>query len=137
MEDPVERCFQKVESDRDNDDCHNKSGNIFNSSMPERMLVIRRFCRHFESDQRDCRRARIREVVDRVGRDGNTSADDADCKFNRTKQQICNNSRPAGQNSVGGSNRRRHGIFMVFDKQTNQQFIHKASRLRNFVKKKQ
>ena len=57
------------ENDDERDDDARK---ILDARVAERVLFIRRFTCHFKADERDDGRAGICEVVDGIGRDGNT-----------------------------------------------------------------
>ena len=51
---------------------------ILDARVAKRVLFIRRFTCHFKADERDNGRAGICEVVDGIGRDGNTVKNRAD-----------------------------------------------------------
>ena len=63
------------ENDDERDDDARK---ILDARVAERVLFIRRFTCHFKADERDNGRAGICEVVDGIGRDGNTVKNRAD-----------------------------------------------------------
>lgn len=63
------------ENDNERDDDARK---ILDARVAERVLFIRRFTCHFKADERDNGRAGICEVVDGIGRDGNTVKNRAD-----------------------------------------------------------
>ena len=86
--------------------CHHQPRDILNPAMSERMLRIRLCACQLEARQRHDRRSRIRQVVDRICRDGNGMADGTRKKFSRKEQYIEQNTYHTAQHTIFFTNLR-------------------------------
>ena len=118
MEDFGDRRTNQFHCHYENDNGDNEAGNIFTSSMSERMVGVCFLRSNPKADQCDDRRACIGQIVEGICDDGDGSADQACTKFCTKEQNIQKDAEHTAYEAVFLPYFRRFNIFSVFYQQS-------------------
>ena len=100
MQDLVYRVPQQLKPHEDDDHRDRKTGKILDASVSKGVIRIRLLAGKLEAKQRDGARARVREVVERVRRDGDGAGDRAGKELEREKNDIQADTHDAAEHAV-------------------------------------
>ena len=120
----LERRLRQLRAHQQDQPRHDQPRDIFHPSVAEGVLRVWLFPRETEAQQRHHRRARVREVVECVRRDGDRAADRPGKELPHKEHEVQRDAHHPAQLAIGAAHGGICDIVAVFDKQVGQKCNH-------------
>ena len=126
MQNAVERGFEKLEADQNDDERDDQSRNVLGTSVAERVLRIRLLAGNLEADNGNQAGQTVRQIVECVRRDGNRPCKQTNDQLERKQEQVACQSDRAGQHAEFFTHLRIAGVFRIADENMDKCVCHSS-----------
>ena len=126
MQNAVERGFEELEADQNDDERDDQSRDVLGASVAERMLRIRLLAGNLEADNGNQAGQTVRQVVECVRRDGNRPCKQTNDQLERKQEQVACQSDRTGQHAEFFTHPRIAGVFRIADENMDKCVCHRS-----------